>query len=248
MFTAPEPLPIVTAVDQAGLPTLGPPDIQAAPDPETWLTRFATLPLLAQPGERWFYNTSASILGVLVARAAERSFGEVLRDRIFAPLGMASTAFWTANQLVSAYRPTPDGLVPADPDNAWSRPPAFEDGAAGLVSTASDLLAFSRMLLRDGAGLLAPESVRAMTTDQLTPAQKAAGGLGPGFFDGQSWGFCMAVRDSGAFGWAGGLGTTWLADPVLDLTVIVLTQRLFETAEPPAVHAELQAAAYAAVA
>ena len=67
-----------------------------------------------------------------------------------------------------------------------------------------------------------------MTTDQLTPAQKARGGLLSGFFHGRSWGFCQAVYDSGAFGWDGGLGTSWLVDPSQDLTVIVLTQRMFE--------------------
>ena len=66
------------------------------------------------------------------------------------------------------------------PDGAWSRPPAFEDGAAGLVSTADDLYKFARMLLGGGAPVLAPESVAAMTVDQLTPEQKARGGLGFG--------------------------------------------------------------------
>jgi hypothetical protein len=42
------------------------------------------------------------------------------------------------------------------------------------------------MLLRGGAPVLPPEAVRAMTTDQLTPAQKSRGGLLPGFFDGRS--------------------------------------------------------------
>jgi CubicO group peptidase (beta-lactamase class C family) len=70
---------------------------------------------------------------------------------------------------------------------------------------------------------------------------------GPDFFTGKSWGFCQAVLDSGAFGWAGGLGTTWMADPAKDLTVIVLTQRMFESAGPPAAHDAIQAAAYAAV-
>ena len=124
----------------------------------------------------------------------------------------------------------------------------FGDGAAGLVSTAGDLLAFAQMLLRGGAPVLPPDAVRAMTTGQLTPAQKARGGLLPGFFDGRSWGFCQAVYDSGAFGWDGGLGTSWLVDPSQDLTVIVLTQRMFESPDPPQVHRDIQAAAYAALA
>ena len=86
-----------------------------------------------------------------------------------------------------------------------------------------------------------------MTTGQLTPAQRAHGGLLPGFFHGRSWGFCLAVYDSGAFGWDGGLGTSWLVDPSQDLTVIVLTQRMFESPDPPQVHRDIQAAAYAAL-
>ena len=102
-------------------------------------------------------------------------------------------------------------------------------------------------LLRGGAPVLPADAVRAMTTDQLTPAQKARGGLLPGFFHGRSWGFCQAVYDSGAFGWDGRLGTSWLVDPSRGLTVIVLTQRMFESPDPPQVHRDIQAAAYAAL-
>ena len=104
------------------------------------------------------------------------------------------------------------------------------------------------MLLRGGTPVLPADAVRAMTTDQLTPAQKAHGGLGHDFFAGRSWGFCPAVLDSGAYGWDGGLGSSWLVDPNHDLVVIVLTQRLFESPEAPEVHRDIQAAAYAALA
>jgi len=250
MFLSPEPWPVVEAADALNLGTIGPPAPHVQPDPDTWIANLGTLPLLAQPGERWFYNTGASVLGVLAARAAGQPFADVLRTRLFEPLGMRDTAFWTphTDRLVTAYRPTPDGLAVLDPpDGAWSRPPAFGDGAAGLLSTADDLLAFSRMLLRGGTPVLPAESVHAMTTDQLTPQQKARGGLGPDFFKDKSWGFGQAVMDSGAYGWAGGFGSTWLIDPNEDLTVIVLTQRMFDSPEPPALHADFQAAAYAAL-
>ena len=87
-----------------------------------------------------------------------------------------------------------------------------------------------------------------MTTDQLTPEQKARGGLGLDFFTGQSWSFCQAVQDSGAFGWDGGFGTSWLVDPGRDLVVIVLTQRMFDSPGLPELHRDIQAAAYAALA
>lgn len=250
MFTLPGPLPVVVASDEARLSTIGPPDRDIQPDPDTWMAGLGSLPLLAQPGERWMYNTGASVLGVLLARAAGQSFGEVLRTRIFEPLGMTNTAFWTSqpNRLAAAYRSGPDGLEMWDaPDGSYSRPPAFEDGAGGLVSTADDMLAFARMFLRGGAPVLSADSVSAMTTDQLTGEQKARGGLGPDFFTGQSWSFCQAVKDDGSFGWAGGFGSTWLVDPGRDLVVIILTQKMFETPDAPEVHREIEAAAYAAV-
>jgi CubicO group peptidase (beta-lactamase class C family) len=251
MFTTPGPWPVVAAADRLRLATTGPPQPAVQPDPDTWIAGLGSLPLLAQPGERWMYNTGASVLGVLAARAAGQPFADVLRTRVFEPLGMKDTAFWTsqAGRLATAYMATPDGLAVTDPpDGAWSRPPAFGDGAAGLISTVDDLLAFARMLLRGGAPVLSAESARAMTTDQLTSAQKAHGGLGHDFFTGQSWGFGQAVLDSGAFGWAGGLGTTWMADPARDLTVIVLTQRQFESPDTPVAHSDIQTAAYAALA
>jgi CubicO group peptidase (beta-lactamase class C family) len=254
MFGAPQPWPVVAAADRLHLSTLGPPDLPSQPDPDTWIAGLGSLPLLAQPGERWMYNTSASVLGVLLARAAGQPFADVLRTRIFEPLGMRDTGFWTAetDRLGTAYRPSAGGLEAWDhPGGYWSKPPTFPDGAAGLVSTADDLLAFARMLLRGGHPVLSADQVAAMTRDQLTPAQKAHGGLGPGFFDEVSWGFCTSVVTAGpradAFGWAGGFGTTWLADPARDLAVIVLTQRELGGPEPPAVHLDLQDAAYAAL-
>ncbi|HJS93687.1 MAG TPA: serine hydrolase domain-containing protein [Solirubrobacteraceae bacterium] len=250
MFGVPEPWPVVAASEELRLSTIGPPNPDVQPDPDTWIAGLGSLPLLAQPGERWLYNTGASALGVLVARATGESFGEALRTRVFEPLGMRDTAFWTrdTDRLATAYMARPDGLTLWDePDGRWSRPPAFADGAGGLVSSADDMLAFARMLLRGGEPVLSADSVSAMCADQLTEAQKALGGLAPGFFAHKSWGFCQAVYDTGAFGWNGGFGTSWLVDPRRELTVIVMTQRLFASAELPPAHREIQAAAYVAV-
>jgi CubicO group peptidase (beta-lactamase class C family) len=253
MFMAPQPWPVVAEADALHLATIGPPNPAEQPDPDTWIAGLGSLPLLAQPGERWLYNTGAHVLGVLLARAAGMPLADVLRTRVFDPLGMRDTAFWTGetDRLATAYVATPDGLAVWDPpDGKWSTPPAFGDGAAGLLSTADDLLAFARMLLRGGEPVLSVDAVAAMTSDQLTPEQKARGG--EGVLGGRSWGFCQSVVTegpyAGAFGWDGGLGSSWLVDPRRDLTVVVLTQRLFETPAAPRVHSDLQAAAYAAVA
>src|SRR5579859_3192896 len=171
MFMAPEPWPVVAAAAEAGLATFGPPRPDDFVDPDTWIARFGELPLLAQPGERWLYNTGAHVLSVLCARAAGTTYEEVLRTRIFEPLGMRDTGFCTqdADRLATAYQQAADGMatdgmvVWDPPDGQWSRPPAFPDGAAGLVSTADDLLAFARMLLRGGDQVLAADQVREMT-------------------------------------------------------------------------------------
>ena len=245
-----EPWPVWTAADELRLSTFGPPSPDLPPDPDTWMAALGTLPLLAQPGERWLYNTGAQVLGVLLARPAELPLPEVLRTRIFEPLGMADTAFWVKDtaRLATAYASGPEGLVPWDPpDGQWSREPAFPDAAAGLVSTADDLLAFARMLLCGGAGVLEERSVAMMTSDQLSAAQRAGA---QAMMPGRSWGFCQSVVTegpfAGAYGWDGGLGSSWLVDPHRHLVVIVLTQRMFESPQPPAVHTELQAAALAA--
>ncbi len=251
MFTAPQPWPVVAAATKLHLAAIGPPSPDEQPDPDTWIAALGSLPLLAQPGERWLYNTGALVLGVLLARAADMPLADVLRTRIFEPLGMPDTAFWVddTTRLTTAYVSTADGLQVWDPpEGQWSRPPAFGDGGAGLVSTADDLLTFARMMLRGGDPVLTADAVSEMTRDQLTPEQRARDGKG--LLDGRGWGFCQSVVTegpyAGAFGWDGGLGTSWLVDPKRDITVIVMTQRLFDTALPPQVHRDLQAAAYSA--
>jgi len=246
MFMATEPWPVVAAATQAGLATIGPPQPDAFVDPDTWIAHFGELPLLAQPGEQWLYNTGSHVLSVLCARAAGMSYDDVLRTRIFEPLGMPDTGFYTEDvlRLATAYQPTADGNVIWDPpDGQWSRPPAFYDGAAGLVSTVDDLLAFARMLLRRGEPVLTADQVREMSRDHLTAPQRE---FGMAFLGGRGWGLgTSVVLDgpwAGAIGWDGGLGTSFLVHPERDLAVIVLTQRMFDTAQAPAVHTDLQLA------
>jgi len=246
MFMATEPWPVVAAATQAGLATIGPPQPDAFVDPDTWIAHFGELPLLAQPGEQWLYNTGSHVLSVLCARAAGTSYDDVLRTRIFEPLGMPDTSFYTEDvlRLATAYQPTADGNVIWDPpDGQWSRRPAFYDGAAGLLSTVDDLLAFARMLVRGGEPVLTADQVREMSYDHLTAPQRE---FGMAFLGGRGWGLgTSVVLDgpwAGAIGWDGGLGTSFLVHPERDLAVIVLTQRMFDTAQAPAVHTDLQLA------
>jgi CubicO group peptidase (beta-lactamase class C family) len=250
MFLGSAPWPIVTAMAAKRLAAFGPPDPTIPHTPDTWIAALGSLPLVAQPGERWLYNTGTQVLGVLLSRAAGMPFDDVVRTRITEPLGMSDTAFWAADatRLPTEYRLAPDGLIVHDPpQGAWATRPSFPDGSAGLASTVDDLLAFARMLLAGGGTVLPPELVRAMTSDQLTEAQRSHGGLGPGFFDTRSWGFGQAVYPDGSYGWDGGFGSTWRVDPRRDLVTIILAQRMWETSSPPALHRDLLAAAVAAI-
>jgi len=230
--------PVVDAAAELEL-GMGPPKPPTLLDPDEWLRRFATLPLMHQPGERWMYPMAASVLGVLVARAADAPLGTFLRDRLTGPLGMGDTGFSVPpgelHRLLPCYALGPDGgleLYDTADDTPWSSPPAFPDAAGGLVSTVDDLAAFARMLrargLHRGERLLSEASVLQMTTDQLTPAQRTGIGNVQAFLGGSGWGLGMEVG-SGRYGWFGGMGTSWYTDPRRDLTVLVMTQRM-----PPA--------------
>jgi CubicO group peptidase (beta-lactamase class C family) len=70
----------------------GPPRPASVPGTDEWLRRLGSLPLMAQPGERWMYHVSSDVLGVLIARVAGRSLAKFMRERIFDPLGMPD--FW----------------------------------------------------------------------------------------------------------------------------------------------------------
>jgi CubicO group peptidase (beta-lactamase class C family) len=261
-FEAPWPQPLLEAMAEMGLGA-GPPEPQVPPPPGEWMRRLSTLPLLYQPGERWLYNTGSDVLGVLIARAAGQPLEDFLHSRVFGPLGMTDTGFWTpqVDRLGSCYATDPtsgERRVYDPPDGQWARPPEFPSGGGGLVSTLDDLHAFGRMLLTgghlpDGSRLLSAASVEAMTTDQLG-AQAGVGG--PSIDGSQGWGFGLSVQARrrglgptvGGYGWAGGLGSSWANDPNKKLIGIVLTTDAFVSAlPPPAVIQDFWTCVYAAV-
>lgn len=249
MFTAPEPWPIFTATVQRQLGTFGPPQPDSMPDPDTWMARLGELPLLAQPGERWLYQTGSQVLGVLAARAAGAPYPDVMRQRLLGPLGMNDTGFYASDtsRLATAYENRDGRLEVSDPpDGQWSHPPAFPDGGAGLVSSVDDVVKFGRMLLRGGRPVLKATTVTEMTRDQLTAAQRANVWPGFSFLDGRGWGYGVSILDDGRYTWEGGFGTTWSNIPSHDLTVVVLTQRAADETGMPAVCEDVLTAARAA--
>ncbi|MFB7672344.1 serine hydrolase domain-containing protein [Kitasatospora purpeofusca] len=240
--------PIMGAIIENGLT----PDLpQPMPEPDEWLRRLGTLPLMHQPGERWQYHIASDLLGVLVARVTGQSFESFLRERVFGPLGMADTGFHVPaekiDRLPALYAPDPQTgefhVWDESVDGRWSRPPAFPGGGGGLVSTVDDYHAYFRMLLagglHGGERVLSRPVVELMTTNRLTPEQTALretlakDNVHLSYGQGQhgGWGLGSAVRTYrgdyapvGQFGWDGGSGTSTYADPEHGLVGIVLTQ------------------------
>ncbi|HET7092293.1 MAG TPA: serine hydrolase domain-containing protein [Thermomicrobiales bacterium] len=260
----PPQYPIQRAMEQAGVAP-GPQGPSVPPD--ALMAAYGGLPLVHQPGEQWLYNSGSDILGVLMARATGKGLGEILHERILDPLGMKDTAFSLPTEKLDRL---PDsywtnfetgefGIFDPAKGSQYGRPPIFESGAGGLVSTVDDLLAFGQMMLGLGrfAGqrILARPTVEVMTTDQITPAQKAASTFFPEFWVSHGWGFGVSVvtkRDDvfstpGRYGWDGGYGTSWYVDPQEALIGVLMTQRLMDSPVAPAVFRDFWTSAYQAI-
>jgi CubicO group peptidase (beta-lactamase class C family) len=266
LIASPDAYPILKAASDAQI-GMGPPLPDSMPEPDEWMRRLGQLPLMHQPGERWLYNTGADVLSVLVARVSGQPLETFLRARIFEPLGMRDTGFSVpetslsrlADSYSTNYLTGKLEVFDAAATSQWSHPPAFPSGAGGLVSTADDYLAFGQMLLAggiyNGRRILSRPSVKVMTTDQLTPEQKAVSGLVGDFFDNHGWGFGLSIvtrRDDlsytpGRFGWDGGLGTSWFDDPEEEMVGILLTQSAWSSPVPPNICRDFWTLAYQAI-
>ena len=264
VMAPPDTYPIQKAMAEAGvapgpnLPSYGSDEL---------MKRFGSLPLLHQPGEKWMYHSGSDILGVLIARVTGQTLETFFRERIFSPLGMKDTGFSVPkaklDRLATCYQtdPATGGLVVFDEARGgrFARPPIFESGAGGLVSTVDDYLAFCRMMLNKGKHgrerILSRLSVELMTTDHITPEQKAVSDFFPGFWDNRGWGFGLSIitqRDDvagvpGRFGWDGGYGTSGYSDPKEDMVAILMTQRVWDSPVAPAVFLDFWTSAYQAI-
>jgi CubicO group peptidase (beta-lactamase class C family) len=205
-------------------------------------------------------------LGVLIARASGQSFETFLRERIFEPLGMKDTSFSVPptkiNRLAASYwnnfRTGAFEVFDKAEGGHWSHPPAFESGGGGLVSTVDDCLAFGQMMLNKGklgdVRILSRPSVETMTTDQLSAEQKKASDF-LNFFVNHGWGFGVSIvtkrkniyEPIGAYGWDGGLGTSYRSDPTEEMVTLIMTQRAFTSPMPPAYCLDFWTSAYQAI-
>lgn len=258
---APGDYPIVQAMNERGV-GVGP-ELSKAPNAEAWLAALGSLPLIHQPGEVWMYDTGITVLGALLARASGQPLETFLRERFFEPLGMKDTGFSVPaeklERLPTTYFRNPESgeFIVFDPpgkDSRFSQPPGFPSAAGGLVSTADDYLAFARMMLNRGAypggRILSERSVALMTTDHITPEQKAVSPFSPGFWDKHGWGYAVSVitqhepGEPRGFGWDGGYGTSCYWDPETGLIGILLTQRTMDSPTAPAAFVDFWRSAY----
>lgn len=223
-----------------------------SPDLETFTRRLASLPLQYDPGERWHYSVAVDLQGRLVEVLSGTSFDTFLRERIFAPLSMHDTAFvlssTQASRLAQLYSPEgteiswndpwklsrSQALEVADPrlSEAFLQGGYFASGGGGLVSSTSDYLRFSQMLLNggelDGTRLLSPRTVEHMRRNHVagldTQGLTGAGGFGLGVAVTLEPGVSGEIGTPGSYGWGGAAGTRFWIDPEEELIAIFMTQ------------------------
>ena len=205
------------------------------------VSRMASLPFDAQPGERWVYGYSTDILGALVEKVSGGTLEGFLQSRILTPLGMKDTHFYlpeskkdrlavvyTAGASGLARAPDPGGMVG---QGAYVQGPRKSySGGAGLLSTANDYARFLQMLLNGGelggARILSRKSVELMTVDHLGDRNygRPGEGFGLGFTVVEDLGVRGLPGSVGEFGWGGAYHSTYWVDPKEQLVVVYFTQ------------------------
>jgi methyl acetate hydrolase len=131
--------------------------------------------LLFDPGERWGYGVNIDWVGKVVEAVRGKRLGEVMQERLLAPLGMADTGFVMTPSMqsrrVTIHDRAMDGKLTPLPDLVLPQPPEMDMGGHGLYSTVADYMKFIRMVLNDGAGehgrVLKPETVAQMCSNGL---------------------------------------------------------------------------------
>ena len=207
--------------------------------------RMASLPMDAQPGERFVYGFGSDILGVVVEKVSGLSLAEFFRQRITGPLGLVDTHFFLPpeqrDRLAAVYGIIDGRLARAtDPKTGQGHyvdgPRVAFSGGAGLLSTARDYGRFLQMLANggelDGVRLLGPKTVDLMTVNHVGPrlAEAWAGrqglGFGLGFSVVEDPGATGRYGSVGAFGWGGAYSTEYWVDPHERLVALLMTQLL----------------------
>jgi CubicO group peptidase (beta-lactamase class C family) len=198
----------------------------------------AALPLMHQPGEAWEYGLSTDALGRVIEVIEGASLGEVLRARIFEPLGMDDTAFFISSaKLGREAKPMSPQVyinMGADP-KPTTAPPRCESAGGGLLSTIGDYARFCAMLSGggelDGQRILGARTIRFMASDHLGPrVDRSHALLSP--WHGFGLGFCVRLENGqaptpgsvGDYFWGGWAGTVFRISPQDSLFAILIVQ------------------------
>lgn len=226
-------------------------------DLEGMCDKIASLPLLFQPGTEWNYSVSFDVVGRVLEVISGKPLDELMRTRLFEPLGMHETTFHVpeANHTRVARlfgaQPGTRLAVPLDVQGeAALRPPRVLGGGGGLQSTAFDYHRFTQMLVNegtlDGARILSPRTVRYMASNHL-PGHVDLSAFGRPLFsettyDGVGFGLGVSVTidpvktrvpgNVGEFGWGGAASTAFWVDPVDQLVAQFFTQLLPSRTHP----------------
>ena len=211
-------------------------------DNEEFAERIARLPLSRQPGTLWRYGHSTDVLGRIIEIVSRKSLYQLLKERIFSPLGMTSTKFVLEGKAEWARMAEPlpaDGVLRLSESDRRAHP-EWESGGGGLVSTTTDYARFSQMLLNggklDGRTYLGPAAFKQMTTDHIGPGS----GVERDYFyfpgDGFGFGLGLAVRTDpgnakppppgslGELKWDGASGCYFVVDRKQDMFFVLLEQ------------------------
>lgn len=214
------------------------------------LRRIAQAPLLFAPGQGWGYSLGVDVAGAVLEAATGLPLAQVVRQQVTAPLGMDATGFHTDSpaRLATPYvsdAPQPHRLregevVPPFEGTAGisyslaraGNRHAFASGGGGMVGTAADVMRLLEALRGDAhRGWLPAASVAEMARAQV-------GEQGPP--DAPGWGFGLGfavLRDplptatpqaGGSWRWGGAYGHSWFVDPARGLSVVALTNTLYE--------------------
>lgn len=208
----------------------------------TTMERLASLPFVSQPGEKWVYGYNIDILGCVVERASGTPLDQFIRTRITDPLGMKDTFFfipqYKKQRLVTVYMNDSAGRLVRAPEGAKGQghyvdgPRKNFAGGAGLLSTTHDYGRFLRMIANggqlDGVRILAPRTVRLMTTNQVDTLLKSFSpcmGFGLTFGTHDQFG-CDDFSSAGSYGWGGAYGSSYTVDPKEHLIILFMENRL----------------------
>ena len=215
--------------------------------------KVASVPLAHQPGEKWTYSIGMDILGCVIEKASNMTFGDFLKSNLFDPLNMKDTFFKVPEEkrqrMTNLYAhhnafkafsiELPDylkgkkpkmHLVDSQENSLYYKDITVEDGGSGLVSTGDDYLNFADMLLNkgvfNGKKILSSESYKVLISNQLNENNSRFSGFGMGITLGIALDSkkIRLRRGDNSFFWGGAAKTKFWVDPENNLTVVHMTQ------------------------